>query len=84
MEVWFDLSLGCDLAVVMLCRLPRDVSAPQRLADQTVGHQHHQQREHVDQHYHCKLVTTEGEREKEKERERKREREKERVRWKLI
>lgn len=41
----------------MLGRLSGDVSAPQRATHQTVGHQHDQQGEQVDQQYHRKLVT---------------------------
>lgn len=44
----------------MVRRLPRNVTPPQCLADQTVGHQHHQQREQVDQHYQGILVAMEG------------------------
>ncbi len=58
-----DLSLGCYLTVVVVCCLAGDMSTPQRSAHYTVGDQHHQQREQVDQHYDCKLVTAEGERE---------------------
>lgn len=61
-----DLSLGCYLAVVMVSRLSGDVPTPQRPANQTVGHQHHQQGEQVDQQYQRKLVTAGGERERSK------------------
>lgn len=57
-----DLSFGCYLIVVVVCRLSGNVSTPQRSTDQTVGHDHHQQREQVDQQYHYILITAEGER----------------------
>lgn len=57
-----DLSFGCYLIVVVVCRLSGNVATPQRSTYQTVGYEHHQQREQVDQQYHCILITAEGER----------------------